>query len=90
MARKQEQDALLSVQDAAEMLGYTSAWVKQLCADGILGQRVGMTRNWVIRESDVQRLLEKKRHGERPTGRGPGRPRVERPQIIFRPLDRAA
>ena len=61
-----ETDTLLSTAEAAEVLGISEQRVRQLCAEGRMGRKVG--RDWVISVEDLER------NRERP---GPGRPRKE-------------
>jgi len=58
-----EENLLLTTAQAADILGISEQRVRQLCAEGRMGQRVG--RDWVITADDIER------NRERP---GPGRP----------------
>lgn len=63
MVKVREGVRLYTVEQAAEELGISEQRVRQLCAAGRMGQRVG--RDWVITQDDIER------NRERPD---PGRP----------------
>lgn len=43
----------LTTAEAAEALGVSDSFVRRLCRDGKLGQRIG--RNWAVTKDDVER-----------------------------------
>lgn len=55
----------LTTEDAAQLLGVKPAWVRCLCRERRLGQKVG--RDYVITHGDVEQF--------RRTRRTPGRPK---------------
>ncbi len=55
-------DRVLSTREAAAVLGVDSSRIRQLCLSGqLVGVKVG--RDWVIRESDLEKARDRPKRG---------------------------
>ena len=58
----------LTTEDAAQRLKVKPAWIRRLCAQGRLGQKVG--RDYVITPTDIDRFRQNRRAPGRPKSNG--------------------
>lgn len=58
----------ISSEEAAEIIGVSAAWVRQMCADGRIPGVFRIGREWVIPRASAREVAKQER---KPTGRPP-------------------